>query len=109
MISRSKTRTKPYKRLNPVGKKGRVNAEVNVELKKRFSAMEIFRCELNYPGCMGTTMLSFAHAKKRRHFSEDGDWYDCLLACTPCHWQIEKLGEERMGDIIHAIIEARKV
>ncbi len=93
--------------MKPRGKKAVKNTANNAELKKKFIELEIFQCELGYKNCTGTMMLSFAHSKKRRHFENDHDWLEAVLACTNCHWEIEKLGEEKMGQIVRDVIAQR--
>ena len=78
-----------WKRMNRRGKKTVKNIANNVELKKKFVELQIFTCELRYTGCMGNTMLSFAHSKRRRKFTEDSDWTEVILACTPCHFKLD--------------------
>ena len=54
----------------------------------KFRLLGITRCEI----CNTDQWLSFAHRKKRRHYTDDGlnDYNEILLLCVPCHQELEK-------------------
>lgn len=98
-------RSSPLKRL---GKKGKQWEKVRRDLVPRFKRAGITTCELGYSCCWRDQALGFAHAKKRRNLGP-GELSLVILACNPCHDQIECLPEEEMGKIVRAIIEARQI
>jgi len=98
-----------WKRMNRRGKKTVKNIENNRELKKRFVELGVFSCELRYEGCMGNTMLSFAHAKKRRMFTSEADWTTVVLACVKCHEFLDnKCSHEEMERRVNETISNRQ-
>lgn len=71
------------------------------QLKKEYQTKGITSCELRLPGCWRDNALSFAHRHKRAWYLSHpellGKFNQTLLACIPCHTQIEfnkKLTEE---------------
>lgn len=101
------TFTKPRARLKP-GRGTKAWTNTRARLKKKFAAMGISRCELNYAGCAFDNFLSFAHGKKRRHL--EGDELETLvcLACVPCHAILERMGAEAMLFIVEQTIADRE-
>jgi len=54
----------------------------------------------------------FAHAHKRRNLGK-GEERDrrirtVILCCHKCHWEIERLGEEKMSEIVLQTIAERE-
>ncbi len=86
------------------GKKTKEWNSVRDELKQSFYKAGIVNCEIKYPGCWKNNALSFAHIDKRRKLSHD-DLYKVVLACIPCHDQVEV--NKNMRSILLAIIYAR--
>lgn len=76
------------------------------QLKPRFEAVGITRCEFRYDGCWRDNGLSFAHTKKRRNL-RDGELEIVALACIPCHNKIELLKEEVMTKVVLEVIAQR--
>ncbi len=61
----------------------------NIKLaKQKFSFMGTTRCEM----CNSDSWLSFAHRKKRRHYTDNSinSLNEILLLCVPCHQILEK-------------------
>ena len=62
-------------------------------MKKIYLDKGIITCELNYPGCCWNQLLSFAHKHKRIYYKNREDllvsFEETILACIPCHEQIE--------------------
>ena len=77
------------------------------KLKEKFLRMGITSCELALEGCWRTEALSWAHSVKRRHASTMELLEEVILACTPCHDRIEKLGEAEMSKIVRRVIAER--
>lgn len=81
-------------RLNPIGKIGRRNIDANKILKKVYLEAGITSCELGFENCCGDNFLSFAHKEKRERYrlypEKLYDMNETLLACIPCHEEIEK-------------------
>ena len=63
------------------------------KLKKIYLDKEITTCELRLPGCVNNMFLGFAHRHKRRWYKHNpsllDDFNQTVLACQPCHEQIE--------------------
>ncbi len=100
---------RPRKPMNRRGKKTREWESVRRRLAVKFTEMGITTCELGYEGCRRNDYLSWAHGRKRRHLVGDELESLVILACQPCHQQIERLFEEDMCSIVMDVIEARKV
>jgi hypothetical protein len=70
------------------------------KLKTIFQDKGIVTCEIRKPGCKYDNYLSFAHAHKRDWYKTRGneellgDFNQVLLACIPCHDNIENDKEE---------------
>jgi len=101
------------KSLNPIGKRGRENQKVCREKKQELLNLSIVTCEARLDGCTYDNYLSFAHTRKRRHM---GKWEsaerelnmkESACLCWNCHWNLEKLGEEKMAEEIRAIMARR--
>lgn len=94
--------------MNKVGHKTRVWKNTRDRLKKKFAAMGITQCELNYDGCAFNNFLGFAHGRKRRHLEGDELETLVILACNNCHDQIERLPAEAMLTIVEKVIADRE-
>lgn len=90
------------------GKKTNAWEKERAKLKVRFLAWGITTCELFYPGCWRDNALGFAHAKKRRNLKPH-ELGEVILACNPCHDQIEILPETEMTKVVRGVITKRKV
>jgi hypothetical protein len=110
-------RSKPMKRsamkksqrpMNKAGKRSKQWIAVRRRLKEAFEALGITSCELRYEGCRVNGMLGFAHGRKRRHLKGDELETLVVLACNPCHDNIEYLGPERMLEIVERTIQQRR-
>jgi len=75
--------------LNKVGKKGRENLKYKSMIKK----MDLPQtCEVQLSGCLGGMYLTIAHRHKRSHYKtaeELADIKQIIVACAPCHMEIE--------------------
>lgn len=91
-----------------VGEKTNRWVDVREVLKERFYKAKITECEIKLKGCWKTNALGFAHLEKRRKLTAD-DLYTVVLACNPCHQQIEILSPEDMSKTLQQIIDNRKV
>lgn len=93
--------------MKKAGKQTVLNKASNARLKRKFEALGITSCELNYPGCTRTEFLSWAHGRKRRHLVEDElDTLVCL-ACLNCHNRIERMAPAGMLAIVQSVIAER--
>lgn len=90
-------------RLNPRGKKVKAWESARRQLKVKFEAANVTRCEL----CGTDDFLSFAHSKKRRHIQGD-ELNEVALLCIPCHQSAELLPEAEMTITIRRIIAERE-
>lgn len=86
----------PLKRgtgLRRIGKRGKINLEANVRLKKIYAEKGITECEIRLPGCLKNWGLGFAHKHKRKDYYQCpemlGNFYQTILACSSCHDKIE--------------------
>ncbi len=88
--------------MKKVGRKTREWQRISRELGKRFLIAGITRCEV----CGSSSMLTWAHRKKRR-FCDTAELYVVALLCTGCHdfWESKSHAEMFAG--IQAIIEKR--
>lgn len=59
------------------------------KLKKEYLKKGITSCELKLKGCWGDNALGFAHRYKRRDPRCEHTFAGTILACNPCHHQIE--------------------
>lgn len=98
---------KPQARLK-AGRKTKAWEATRRKLKVKYAAMGVTFCELRYEGCKRDDWLSFAHGRKRRHLAGNELETLTILACTPCHDQIEALTESEMCAIVLNVIAARK-
>lgn len=89
------------------GKRVRAWANTRARLKKQFQAQGITTCELGYIGCARDNLLSFAHGRKRRKLEGDELETLTILACIPCHDQIERMTHEGMLVIVQSVISER--
>jgi hypothetical protein len=103
-VFKVKKQSKPIKQ---IGKKGKLNLEANIQMKKDFEALGITECEVKLKGCWKNNALTFAHLDKRRYLKKE-DLITGVLACTPCHMQIEKYPREKMKLLLENIIKNRK-
>lgn len=86
------------------GKKTKAWNKARSELKKEFEARGIVTCEIGFKDCWHNNALSFAHTKKRRNTI---DLKRVVLACVPCHDEVEKWGEAKMEVYLEEIIKKR--
>jgi hypothetical protein len=101
-------RVKMPKAMKTEGKKTIGWTEKRNELKIEFAKKKITKCELKLKGCWINNALGFAHTKKRRKLTIE-ELGEVVLACTPCHDQIEYIPAEDMEKILLKIIWSRKV
>lgn len=92
-----------------VGKKTLANMKANARLKRKFEALGITRCELNYIDCTRNDFLTWAHGKKRRKLEGDELETCVILACQNCHQRIERMTPEGMLGIVQSVIAERDV
>ena len=59
------------------------------KLKSEYQNKGITTCELRLPGCWYNNALSFAHRYKRTDPRCKHTFKQTILACVPCHQQIE--------------------
>lgn len=67
-----------------------INAKANKKIKQLFQSLGIYKCELNFEGCLVNWTLAPAHKEKRIWYKENGfEWLSdrshILLACQHCH------------------------
>lgn len=103
-VFKAKKQPKPIKQ---IGKKGKLNLDANIQMKKDFEALGITECEVKLKGCWKSNALTFAHLDKRRYLKKE-DLTTGVLACTPCHIEIEKYSREKMKAFLEDIIKNRK-
>lgn len=89
------------------GKKTNEWKEERGVLKEEFEKLGITKCEIGLPGCARDNFLGFAHLDKRRNLTIE-DLPKVVLACNPCHDEVELLNRVRMGKILTEIIKNRK-
>lgn len=94
--------------LRRAGKKTREWERVRRQLKKRFMAANITRCEVKLPQCWHDDGLSFAHGKKRRFLTDNELSELVVLACPPCHTFLEGRTHDAMLAIVEDIIKTRE-
>lgn len=97
----SKTKT-----IKPGKKTKEWNATIP-KLKRRFSKAGIETCEIRLAGCWNNKALSFAHIDKRRELKKE-ELEKVVLACIPCHQQVEKMPRLEMRKTLETIIINRK-
>ena len=90
-----------------VGRKTREWMTVRARIKRHLLALGITTCELRWSGCWVDNALSIAHGKKRRHLQGDELETLTILACTPCHEQLERFEPESMLTVVRHTIAAR--
>ena len=88
------------------GKKTIAWAKERAKLKLKFAEWGVTTCEVRFQGCWRDNGLSFAHAKKRRNLRQ-GELSEVVLACAPCHTELELLPEAEMTKIVRRIIKNR--
>jgi len=93
--------------MNRVGRRTKANKASNARLKKRFAAMGIESCELGYPDCTRREFLSWAHGKRRRHLVDNELDELVILACIPCHENLDRLPAEATLAIVQSVIAER--
>lgn len=79
---------------------------VREQLKPRFEAVGLTRCEFRYEGCWRDNGLSFAHIRKRRNL-QAGELEKVALACIPCHNKLELMPEPLMTQTVCDVIGRR--
>lgn len=89
------------------GKKTKEWADERKVLKEEFEKMGVTTCEIGLPGCAKNNFLGFAHLDKRRNLTKE-DLPQVVLACNPCHDNVELLNRIRMRKILTEIIKNRK-
>ncbi len=99
---------KEPKTMNQIGKKGKEDIIARSENKEEMEKLGITSCELKYEGCWHNNALTFAHAKKRRKLTKE-DLHTAIVACQPCHAQIETLPPEEMEKIVMDTIANRHI
>lgn len=72
-----------------VGKKTNEWNKARIKLKKIYERKGITTCEIRLPGCWYDNALSFAHRYKRNDPRCEHTFKRTILACVPCHDQIE--------------------
>lgn len=97
---------KEPKAINKIGKKGEDWNAARKELKKVFEAHKTTSCELSLKGCWKDKALTFAHVDKRRNLTPE-ELHEVVLACTPCHQQVEALPRLQMRKKLSGIIKGR--
>ncbi len=102
-----KTKPKPRKPLNKVGKKTKEWIAVRRELKATFKRAGITTCELRLPGCWTDNALGFAHTLKRRNIRTPEEFREVALACNVCHDVIESGSPEEMAATVRLVIASR--
>jgi hypothetical protein len=88
------------------GKRTKEWQRVREQLKPRFEAVGITRCEFNFNGCWRNNALGFAHLRKRRNLRE-GELKVVALACNSCHDILEAMSEAEMTVTVLAVIQQR--
>jgi len=88
------------------GKRTREWQRVREQLKPRFEAAGITRCEFRYQGCWRDNALSFAHMRKRRNLMPN-ELKVVALACIPCHDKLELMPEPLMAQTVADVIRQR--
>lgn len=86
------------------GKKTRAWEATRRNLKVRFEAAGITRCEL----CGGTFALSWGHRYKRRFITTQEELETVALLDQACHTRIEAMSHAEMKRIVDEIIAARE-
>lgn len=97
----------PSNKLKP-GEKTKEWEDIRGEVKVRFAKAKITKCELKRKGCWKDNALTFAHTDKRRKLTKE-DLYNVVLACTPCHMEVEALPAQEMKKILEGVIKKRSV
>lgn len=70
-----------------MGRKTKEWAKSRAKLEVIYQEKGITTCELRLPGCWYNNALYFAHKEKRIDASHT--FKETILACNPCHQQIE--------------------
>ena len=93
-IPQTSVSKKKRKGIRKVGKRGKINIEVNRKLKILFMELGIRSCEVKLSGCLKTEWLSYIHRHKRREYYGKEDMLvhkqQVLLGCIPCHQKLEQ-------------------
>ena len=83
-------------------------SRIQKELVEDFRKAGIKSCEIKLGCCTKNWLLGFAHTKKRRYIT---DIKRVVLACQPCHEQVEyfckKITGKTMEEFLELIINAR--
>lgn len=93
------------RRLNALGKQGKVNRRANRILAATFKGSQF--CEARLPGCWGNAALSWSHHSKRRKLSAE-ELTEAALMCVPCHEQWEHLSPEELKANVKGLIAKRE-
>jgi len=88
------------------GKRTKEWQHMREQLKPRFEAVHITRCEFNFQGCWKDNALGFAHIKKRRNLAPN-ELSVVALACNPCHDKLELMPEPLMTVTVMGAIKRR--
>lgn len=75
--------------LRKIGKKSKEWMEAREKLKQEYLEKGITSCELQLTGCWHDNALGFAHRYKRNDPRCEHTFEGTILACNPCHSQIE--------------------
>lgn len=94
----------------PMNKKGK-RYDKRQAMNARLNKLGITRCEIGIrepkPICVGSIMLTWAHALKSRFLVTDEDWLRAARCCIPCHDFIEALPHGGMAAIVDRAIAMR--
>lgn len=103
------TKKKSTKSLLP-GTKTMAWDDARDKLKQIFAKWGITQCEISRVHCWKNNALGFAHIDKRRYLSTEDvkSPNKVVLACTPCHQEVETMPREEMRKILETIIKNRE-
>lgn len=106
------SKKKAPKPLKQIGKKGKLNLEANLELKRYFEKHGIRACEIQLDGCW-RIIMGFAHGKKRGDLTPEELKKFAIGACNPCHQKIEyeceKYTDMTMEQYVRKTIDSRNI
>ncbi len=102
--SATKSKTRTGKATLGIGPRTKQWVRIRNELKKRFAAVDLTRCEV----CGSRFGLGFAH-RKRRRYCDEAELHICALACSTCHDDIDGHGPDHMYETVNNIIYNRFV
>lgn len=81
------------------------------EIIPQFIVWGIHTCEIRSYQCINSSLLGFAHTKKRRHITTHKELLRVVLACQPCHNIVEYRCKEVYGmsmtEFLDGIIDNR--